>query len=935
MSSYVSPYRLALSLTVGLVLVTTLRPSAATVPSGFTASVIASGLNAPTRMRFTPDGRLFVLEQAGNVRVIENGTLLPTPFITLSGVDYNAERGLLGITFDPDFATTPWVYLYYTAATPTSHNRVVRVMANGNVASGAPQPIFELETLGSSMFHNGGNLAFGPDGKLYVSVGENVQGQLAQDMTRLFGKMLRINRDGTIPSDNPFYNTTTGDRRAIWALGLRNPNSFTFNPGGTPAMLINDVGESRWEEINAGVAGANYGWPLSEGPDETGTPNPSFTYPIFSYFHGQGCAIVGASVYSPTTVTFPAEYHGKYFFADYCGIVQDPTATPDAWIAMIDPASPPPTTQGSFPHFVNGLVAPVDLVVGNDGALYYLERPSSINTGAVYRVQYGSGGPGITTHPANQTVRIGQQVTFSVTASGSNLSYQWQRDQVDINGAIGATYSFTAQAVDNGHRFRVRVSNPGGSTVSNEALLTVTDRQAPVATMTLPAAGTTYGGGQTITYAATATDAEDGPLPGSAFTWWVDFHHDAHIHPFLPPVSGAAGGSFVIPTTGHTETNVRYRIHLTVTDSDGMQHSIFRDVVPRVVQLTLTTVPVGRPLLLDSQPITTPRVTPSVEGIVRNIEAQNHNDGPVAYTFTGWSDGGAPRHDIVTPTTDAVYTATFGTDTAAPTGFTLSANGATLSAAWNRIGGATSYRIEVGTAAGLSDLLTLDVGDTAFIQGVVPVGAYFARVRAVHPSGISGPSNEGSAQVTTSAVCVSAPPVPANYVARAGGLTAGLSWLPSAAATAYVLEVGSRAGASDLLVTNLGNVTSLVGTAPAGNYFTRLRAVNACGGSAPTADAPLVLACAPDAVVPTGLTVSVSGGVATFAWQAPLGATGYRLRVGTAPGVTNVLDADIGTATSLAVPLAGAAPGVYYVRIVATSVCGVGSPSNEVTVQVP
>ena len=111
--------------------------------------------------------------------------------------------------------------------------------------------------------------------------------------------------------------------------------------------------------------------------------------------------------------------------------------------------------------------------------------------------------------------------------------------------------------------------------------------------------------------------------------------------------------------------------------------------------------------------------------------------------------------------------------------------------------------------------------------------------------------------------------------------------------------------------------------------------MNACGGSAPSAEAPLVLACAPDAVVPTGLTVSRSGDVATFAWQAPLGATGYRLHVGSAPGVTDVLDVDIGTTTTLAVPLAGAAPGTYYVRIVATSVCGVGLPSNEVTVQVP
>lgn len=931
--------QLGLSLVLLVVSLVAPRESAAQLPSGFTQSLVAGGLQSPTTMQFAPDGRLFVLEQAGAVRIIQNGTLLPTPFITLTDVDPRGERGLLGIAFHPNFAVTPWVYLYYTSTTPSAHNRVVRVNAAGDVASGPVQTILDLENLSTVLVHNGGAMAFGPaDGMLYLAVGENGDPARAQRLDTRFGKILRIDpENGTPAAGNPtsfprIAGTTTGVYQSIWAVGLRNPYNFTFNTSGNgPAMLINDVGETRWEEINAGDAGANYGWPtVSDGPVEPNeTPVPGITYPIFSYFHGQGCAIVGSAVYEPSTVTFPVQYHNRYFFADYCGS----NTSPGGWIAQIDPAAPPPTTENAPTLFAVGMTSPVDVRVGDDGALYYLTRPQS-TTGGVYRIQFGAGGPGITAHPSSVTVTPGQQASFTVAANGGGLSYQWQRNQVNITAATGATYAFTAQAGDNGARFRVVVTNSGGTATSNEALLTVSSNQAPVATITAPVVGTTYGGGQTIAFAGTGTDPEDGTLAGNRFTWQVDFHHATHVHPFVPATTGTTSGSFVIPNSGHTETNVWYRIYLTVTDSQGQSHQVFREVFPRVVQLTLNTVPAGRPLLLDSQPITTPHVALSVEGVIRSVGAQNHTDGTVPYTFTGWSDGGAATHNIVTPATNATYTATFGTGAVAPTAFTLAANGATVTAAWNRTGGATSYRLEVGTAAGLANLLNVDVGDVAFVQGLVPIGTYFARVRAVYPTGVSVPSTEASAAVTTTAACVAPPPVPGNYIGRSGGLTGALSWLPSAAATSYQLGVGSASGAVDVLVADLGNVTSFVGTAPAGTYFTRVRAVNACGSSAMSAEAPLVLACAPDAVVPAGLTAATGGGVTTLTWQAPLGATGYRVLVGTAPGVA-VLDTPVGTVTSIAVPLAGVPAGTYYVRVAATSACGIGLPSNEVTVTVP
>ena len=284
------------------------------VPTGFTEELVASGIASPTAMQFAPDGRLFVCEQGGRLRVIENGVLLAAPFVTLN-VNGSGERGLLGVAFDPAFASNHFVYVYYTTAAAPIHNRISRFTANGNVAAaGSETIILELNNLSTATNHNGGALAFGPDGKLYAAVGENANTTNAQTLDNLLGKVLRLNADGTIPTDNPFYNTATGQNRAIWALGLRNPFTFAFRPGGSE-FFVNDVGQSAWEEINDGIAGSNYGWPTTEGT----TTNPSFRSPRYAYGHTGGtCAITGGAFYSPQALQFPVDYVGDYFFADYC-----------------------------------------------------------------------------------------------------------------------------------------------------------------------------------------------------------------------------------------------------------------------------------------------------------------------------------------------------------------------------------------------------------------------------------------------------------------------------------------------------------------------------------------------------------------------------------------------------------------------------------------
>jgi len=633
---------------VSVLLLTTLAAAAqaATLPSGFTETRVATGLSNPTAMAFAPDGRLFVCLQGGQLRVIKNGALLPTPFLSVT-VNSSGERGLLGVAFDPQFSVNGFVYVYYTATTPAIHNRVSRFTANGDVAAaGSEVVLFDLNNLSSATNHNGGAMHFGPDGKLYIAVGENANSANSQTLANLLGKMLRINADGTIPDDNPFVGTATGQNRAIWAMGLRNPFTFAFQPG-SGRMFINDVGENSFEEINDGIAGSNYGWPNSEG----NTTTPGHRSPLFFYGHGTsattGCAITGGAFYDPETQDFPDSFLGKYFFADFCS----------GWIRLFDPAT------GTASAFASAISSPVDLQLAADGSLYYLER----GTGSVWKVESTlNEAPEITSQPSSITVSAGQPASFSVSASGTApLSYQWQRNGGDIAGATATTFTLpTTTLADDGAVFTAVVTNAAGSATSNGAVLHVTSNNPPVATITSPANQTLYSAGDTIGYTGTASDPEDGALPPGAFTWQIDFHHDTHTHPFFPATTGNTGGSFTIPDTGETATNVWYRIHLTVRDSGGLTSTTFVDVVPRVVTLSLATLPPGLQLTIDGQPIATPASIGSVVGMRRTLGVVSpQSSGGTVYTFQSWSDGGAASHPIVTPNANTSYTATFTAST--------------------------------------------------------------------------------------------------------------------------------------------------------------------------------------------------------------------------------------------------------------------------------
>lgn len=616
----------------------------ATLPTGFAETRVATGIASPTAIAVAPDGRIFVAQQGGALRVVKNGALLAQPFLTVS-VSSAGERGLLGVAFDPNFASNNFVYVYYTTSGSPIHNRVSRFTAsaaNADVAAaGSEVQILNLPNLSSASNHNGGAIHFGTDGKLYIAVGENANSSNAPSLNTTLGKILRINADGSIPSDNPFLSQTTGMNQAIWARGLRNPFTFGIDPT-NGRIHINDVGEGTWEEVNLGVAGSNYGWPQTEGNNPAGVAG--VRYPIHTFNHSGGvCAITGGAFYRPTTATFPAEYAGRYFFGDFCA-------------GFIRTLSPPNYTAST--GFATGISSLADIQVHPDGSLYYLARGGG---GELFRVQFTAAtAPSISSHPANVTVAAGQSATFSVTASGTApLAYQWQRNGVNIAGANARTYTRLTTAADNGALFRVLVSNASGSALSNSATLTVLTNSAPTGTITAPTNGTNYRGGQVFTFAATGTDPEDGNLPPSGFTWRVDFHHDDHVHPFVPDTSGNTG-TFTIANRGETSANVFYRVILTVRDSSGLTHTSQVDVRPLTSVVRIESNVTNAQLTLDGAPITAPFSFTGVEGVIRTLGVVTpQTSGGITYDFANWSDGGQATHEIVTPNNDTTFTAMF------------------------------------------------------------------------------------------------------------------------------------------------------------------------------------------------------------------------------------------------------------------------------------
>lgn len=543
---------------------------------------------------FAPDGRIFVWQREGIIRIYKNGQLLPTPFIDISDhVNISGDRGFLGVAVDPNIAQTGYVYLLYVyehLGNPNDSNprtaRLTRVTAdpsNPDVALPGSETTI-LGTLGTppcsqyppgsdciaddSNTHTIGTVQIAPDGKLYVGSGDGASPNFADpnalralDTESLNGKILRINPDGTAPIDNPFYDGSNSNTSKVFALGLRNPFRFSLDPViGEP--MIGDVGWGLWEEIDRG-RGSNFGWPCFEGPN----PQPDYqqafqqcqdmdpadvTPPLYTYFHDVGATVIGGPFYTATK--YPAQYQGNLFFGDYVF----------NWIkrAVFD------SNQNlvSIEDFASNADAPVSFTLGPDGWIYYV----SISTGELRRIKYG--GP-FAVASANPTSGYSPlDVDFSSAGShdpnGQTITFLWDFGDGTTSTQANPSHTYTSGSVQT-FIATLTVTNEDNEKSSATVSITV-GSLPPTAFVDTPPDGTVVNPGDVVNFSGHGTDPDDGNLPASAMHWNVYLHHDDHVHTFLE-LDGVTGGSFTAQDYG--QGTYSYEIDLIVTDSSGLTNT--------------------------------------------------------------------------------------------------------------------------------------------------------------------------------------------------------------------------------------------------------------------------------------------------------------------------------------------------------------------------
>ena len=581
--------------------------------AGFSAETIAQVTRFNTvGFVFAPDGRIFTWEKPGLVRLVKNGTLLPTPFLDLRARVYSdVDSGLIGLALDPNFAANGFVYLLYTfedGGTPgvgPKTARLTRIKASASnpdladansevvLLGKLSRPPCSQYAVGSDCMasdsgaHTIGTVRFGSDGKIYVGMGDGSSFSTAteqsfrtQDLNYYNGKLLRLNPDGTAPSDNPFYDGNPNSVRSkVYAYGLRSPFRFTNKPG-TSEVYIGDVGAAKFEEINRG-RGANFGWPCYEGPNPQFTfqnafpqrcaqiPASSVTPPLHSYAWNGGSAIVVGPFYTGTN--YPTKFRNNLFFADFVqGFIRR---------AVFDTNN----NLTSVESFATGVESPVHLEQGPDGMLYYM----AVATGELKRIRFSGTAPLAVATATRPSAAQPYTIAFSSAGStGGTLTYIWEFGDGTTSTAANPTHTYIATGVRT-FTAKLTVTNAQGL-IGSDTIDVVVGGRSPVGTITAPANNVRINPGTRVTFTGTASDPDE-TLPTSALKWAVLLHHNEHIHPGV--TATGTSGSFVVEDHGTTGETFFYEIVLTVTDSAGLTDTKRVNVLPESTPVTTLPAP--------------------------------------------------------------------------------------------------------------------------------------------------------------------------------------------------------------------------------------------------------------------------------------------------------------------------------------------------------
>ena len=666
------------------------------VPAGFTQSVVvpASSLDAPTAFTWLPSGEMLITQQNGQL-IAWNGTSTRTVLSLGSRVCYDFERGLLGIAVDPQFTSgRPYVYVYYTFnkfnQTPNSCpqqsetvnpvNRVSRFTWSNNALDLSSESVLLDNITSYNGNHNAGDLGFGKDGKLFVSVGDGGCDYLdsgcggANDASRerhtLLGKILRINADGTIPSDNPFLGTGTARCNTgaaasglicqeTWAWGFRNPYRMTFDPNATGVRLfVNDVGQNVREEIDEVVAGKDYGWNCREGTRVNNTSGPcsptpaNMVDPIYEYSHGNAgapftnCNSITGGAFVPAN-TFPSNYSG-YMFGDYvCGK-----------IFMISAQAP----YSSVLTFSDNPGSVTHMAFGPNGAQQALYYATYANGGEIRRISY-NGAAGLnsafTANPSFGAAPLA--VTFSATTPSSGTTYFWNfgNGTTRQTSTASTSYTYTTNGTYTATLY-LRGSNGDISSVSQTVVRV--GATAPVASITQPSPSALFAVGQSIQVRGQASDAEQGQLPASALSWKVILHHDTHTHPYLTqPTTNSFSFTAPAPEDLLAASNSYLELELTATDNSGLSHVVTQTLQPRKVNVTLASTPnANANFVVNNDPIEADAAFVSWQGYVLQVTAPVYTANNRWWRFVRWSDNNTsnPR-SFTTPASATTYTAVY------------------------------------------------------------------------------------------------------------------------------------------------------------------------------------------------------------------------------------------------------------------------------------